>query len=37
MDNTMGNAGKLLQEKGERDKNFLEELQLKNANEGCRS
>ena len=33
----LGYAGKLLQEKGERDKNFLEELQLKNANEGCRS
>ena len=37
MDNTMGNAGKLLDDKEQLDNKALEELQLKNANDGCKS
>lgn len=37
MDNTMGNAGKLLDDKEQLDKKALEELQLKNSNDGCKS
>jgi hypothetical protein len=35
MDNTMGNAGKLLEEKEQMDQKALEELQLNNTNGKC--